>query len=185
MTLEELYQDAKASSLDIGEHLKTLRGLAFWCKHVTEFGVRAGCSTAALLAGLADSVDDGGGKLMSYDIQPFIRQEEFEQAARAEGVEFCFYQRDDLAITIEPTDLLFIDTVHTYRQLDAELRKHEEWVKRWIVLHDTYTDDYKDSPGSSGKDMWIAVLKLCAKGHWRIQDDDARQFGLTILGRVP
>jgi hypothetical protein len=156
--------------------------LASQCNHATEFGVRAGCSTAALLAGLAEG---GGGSLTSYDIQPFMRLDEFGQAAQIEGVEFRFLQRDDLLITIEPTDLLFIDTVHTYRQLDAELRRHEEFVKRWIVLHDTYTDDYPDSPGSSGKEMWIAVLKLCAKGRWRILSDEANQFGLTVLERVP
>lgn len=182
MTLEEFYQEAIQSSRDIGEHLHILRQYASFCQHITEFGVRSGCSTAALLVGLAEQ---GSGKLISYDTQPFMRQDDFVQAAQLEGVEFCFFQRDDLAITIEPTELLFIDTVHTYQQLDAELRRHEEFVGKWIVLHDTYTDNYPDSPGSSGMEMWIAILKLCSKGHWCIYSDDARQFGLTVLERVP
>jgi len=182
MTLEELYQQAIQSSTDIGQHLPALRRYAAPCHHITEFGVRSGCSTAALLAGLADL---GTGKLTSYDVQPFIRSDEFVEAAKLEGVEFRFYQRDDLAIAIEPTDLLFIDTIHTYRQLDEELRRHEEYVGRWIILHDTYTDDYPDSPGSSGMTMWIAILKLCAKGSWKILDDNPNQFGLTVLERVP
>lgn len=59
------------------------------------------------------------------------------QSLTRRGTTFCFIQASTLDIEIDETDLLFIDTQHTYAQLIAELRKHHSKVRRWIALHDT------------------------------------------------
>jgi hypothetical protein len=44
---------------------------------------------------------------------------------------------DDLQVTIEPKDLLFIDTLHTGEQLRQELERHSANVRRYLVMQYT------------------------------------------------
>jgi hypothetical protein len=57
---------------DINEHLETLYNLANKYGHITEFGVRAGVSTTAFIAGRLTSVEPQEwlvrGNVISYDI---------------------------------------------------------------------------------------------------------------------
>jgi len=62
--LDHAFEERCRRPSDINEHLVTLRDLAANCAHVTEFGVRKGVSTFALLHGQPN-------RLISYDIQPF------------------------------------------------------------------------------------------------------------------
>lgn len=183
-TLRQLYERSWAATKDIGPHMEILARYAAQCPLITEFGVREGCSTAALLCGLAGLLQQPRRRLVSYDVAAFEFEQEYKEAAAAEGIEFVFVRGDDCAQVIEPCDLLFIDTIHTYAQLDKELGMHAGQVGRYIIMHDTYTDNYPDSPGSSGMNMWIAILKLCAMGDWYILEDRRNSFGLTVLKRA-
>lgn len=121
--------------IDINEHLPLLRNYSSQCKHVTELGTRFAVSTLGLLIGKPQ-------KLISIDLnyhfyKPY--EEEVNRFAKECGVEYTFLQEDVLKIDIEETDLLFIDTLHTYSQLSKELHKHENKVRKWIILHDTVT----------------------------------------------
>jgi hypothetical protein len=53
------------------------------------------------------------------------------------SIDYSFQERDVLQLEIEPTELLFIDTLHTYNQLIKELEIHSNKVSKYIVLHDT------------------------------------------------
>jgi len=180
---------------DIAEHLVTLRNLANQCEHVTEFGARWGISTSALICGQPD-------KFISYDInkgffEPY--QSEVEALAQKAGVNFQFVEGDVLGVSIEETDLLFIDTHHTYNQLTSELKKHSSKVKRFIVLHDTVTYARKDEPpyevgvvsseleGSQNalEGLWTALETfLGANTDWRIAAHYENNNGLTVLERI-
>lgn len=181
ITLKELYEQAYERDLvtwrDMAPLMDTLLQYAKQCPLITELGVRTGCTTAVFL-------EAHPRRLISYDVAAFEYENEYREAAQAEGVEFVFIRGDDCAEPIKPTDLLFIDTIHTYAQLDKELAMHADNVGQYIIMHDTYTDNYHDSPGSSGMNMWIAILKLCAMGKWRIKADYRNSFGLTVLERV-
>ena len=52
-------------------------------------------------------------------------------------INYEFIESDVLNINIEQTDLLFIDTLHTYNQLLSELKLHSTKVNKYIILHDT------------------------------------------------
>ena len=94
---------------DMIPHLQHLRDLAAQCNHCTEFGVRTGNSTVALLAGLNDR---GGGFLRSYDLNDPERT--FPAVAY---VDHTFTRADTAKLQyIEPTDLLFVDTLHNADQ---------------------------------------------------------------------
>ena len=49
----------------------------------------------------------------------------------------------DLNITINKTDILFIDSWHCYGQLIRELDLHHKNVNKYIILHDTTVDEFK------------------------------------------
>jgi len=44
---------------------------------------------------------------------------------------------DTIPVVIEQTDLLFIDTLHTYDCLSRELELHGDKVNKYIIFHDT------------------------------------------------
>lgn len=137
MTIESVYKEKCASISDINEHLPTLCHYGKEVSHITEFGVRWGGSTWAFLMSKPS-------KLISYDILKTPPVEGIINQASAEGVNFTFIEADTLDISIEETDLLFIDTLHTYAQLRSELEMHHMKVRKYIVLHDTHTYGISD-----------------------------------------
>src|SRR5690242_18653503 len=117
--------------VDINEHLPVLREYGSKCQHITEMGVRWGASTLAFLV-------SGAKTLISYDIQSTPQIEQILAHSTIEPhINHQFRLADTLNLEIEPTELLFIDTLHTYNQLIAELRIHEHKVSKFIILHDT------------------------------------------------
>ncbi len=122
---------------DICEHLLVLKELACEVKHVTEFGVRSGNSTRAFLLAQAPT-------LRSYDIELDATVIAFFEQAKQAGFDAIYEQADTLTLEIDATDLLFIDTWHTYQQLSQELQRHAKKVKKYIVLHDTVSFAWRD-----------------------------------------
>jgi hypothetical protein len=104
-------------------------------------------------------------------------------AGLAEGTEFVFRQDDVLWVTIEETDLLFIDTWHVYEQLSEELRLHAGAARKYVVLHDTTTfGDQGESAGHRG--LWPAIEEFLAQGTFRLKARYANNNGLTVLERI-
>lgn len=174
--IEELFQHAAQAPSDIGEHVRRMRELGEQCKHVTEFGVRTGVSTVAWIAARPKTV-------VCYDVQRCAEVDALERAALAADVKFCFHKQDVLLATIEPTDLLFIDTLHTYDQLRQELALHAGKSRKYIVLHDTETfGEVGEVPGTRG--LWPAVTEFLG-GHpeWIVLERRTNNNGLTVLVR--
>ncbi len=174
LNLEERYTLATQTVTDIHEHVPVLRALASQVEHVTEFGVRHGVSTTALLAAQP-------AVLRSYDIED--RAVAASLAPLAGRTDFRFAVGDTKAIDIEETDLLFIDTLHTYDQLKAELARHEAKARRWIVLHDT-TTFATTGEDSDTRGLWPAVEEFLAAGTFAIKERRTNNNGLTILERA-
>lgn len=169
--IEEEFEKRCRITTDINQHLPLLRKLASTVDHVTEFGVREGHSTVALACGRP-------AKMVSYDInRPSL--ELLEQLMMwLPG--FQFIQANTLDVDIEPTDLLFIDSYHTYRQLWRELALHHDKVSKYIVLHDTNTYGEVGEDGGLGLNYAIAEL-LELHPEWRITNYYANNNGLTVL----
>ncbi len=172
-TLEERYTLAAQTATDIHEHLPLLRHLASQVEHVTEFGVRHGVSTTAFLAAQP-------AVLRCYDIRQ--RPIAAALAPLAGRTAFSVTVGDTTALDIDETDLLFIDTLHTYRQLSAELARHGLKARRWIILHDTTTFATRgqdDDPTG----LWPAVEEFLARGTFTLKERRTNNNGLTILER--
>lgn len=177
MTLEEKYNILCSTPSDINEHLPTLYKYASQVDHITEFGVRNIVSTYALLMGQPS-------KMISYDIN---NCHWLPVKKMVEGVtDFEFRIGNTLEIEIEPTHLLFIDTLHNYNQLKKELELHADKVQKYIILHDTETfkrigESYS---GTLELGLWPAVLEFLEKNNtWFIKEQFKNNNGLTILER--
>ena len=177
MTIEILFSWATQSSSDINEHLPRMRQLAETCQHITEFGVRSGVSTVAWLAARPRV-------LVCYDIQKHGQVDQFAALAADAGIGFAFHLQDVLEANIDPTDLLFIDTLHTYAQLKQELARHAEKVRKFIVLHDTeHFGQVGELPGTRG--LWPAIEEfLAANATWKLLESHPNNNGLTVLART-
>ena len=204
--LRRAYEQASDTPSDINEHIPTLREYASRCSHVTECGVRTCVSTWAFLEGLAEGETGRHEKrprLVGIDLAWHANVESAMHTAKAVGISYEFRCCNDIETTIEPTDLLFIDTWHVYGHLKRELAKHHGATRRWIILHDTTVDgeegesirmgyDIADQVEESGypeeeirKGIWPAVEEFLAEHptEWVLEERWANCNGLTVLAR--
>jgi hypothetical protein len=176
MTIAELFMQAIDTPSDIREHLETLRRLAAECRHVTEFGTRAGVSTTALLMAQPD-------ELHAYDI---VWDEQIATLTKAaERTRFHFHQENTLQAVIEPTEMLFIDTVHTGTQVYAELTRHAHKVSRYLAFHDTVSCGERDPyvPSEPGL-LWGIDKYMTDHPEWRLKVHYPNNNGLTVYEHV-
>jgi hypothetical protein len=193
--IDEILAEEIRKQGDISEHLVTLKRYASVCDHVTEMGVRWVCSTYAFIAGVPN-------KLVSYDINPVApdKLKLLHEQAKSLSIDFQFIQQDVLNTEIEKTDLLFIDTLHSYKQLSCELHLHADKARKLIVLHDVITFGYHDEgipnipdhlkefadslPNNKGL---LAALNEFLENHpeWLLHNIYQNNNGLAILTRGP
>lgn len=168
------FQAACATPSDINEHCNRLMEIASGCDHVTEFSVRTGSSTTALMAGKPKM-------LVSYDVNPIPTH--LKPMADSNGVDFHGIQANPLDLPpVMQTDLLFIDTFHTYKQLSAELKLHGNQSRRWIVMHDTIIYGFAGEDGQDGLLKAIGEF-LNDNPEWAASEHHANNNGLTVLVR--
>lgn len=186
-----IYENECVIPSDINEHLPTLLKYANECDHITEMGVRWVSSTWPLLL-------SNPKKMISYDIVKHPKIDEVIELANENKLNYQFIEDDVLKTNIEETDLLFIDTLHTYNQLICELELHSDKSKKYIILHDTTSfgsvDEVIYNHASSDiknletkkQGLWTAVIDFLEsdKGkNWQIHERHMNNNGLTILKR--
>lgn len=158
---------------DINEHLPTLRDLARECTFVIEMGTRVPVSTWAFVEGLPEgsrlecidikSPDEYGGSIVPI-----------ENACKEKNIDFHFRQESSLECIIEECDMLFIDTLHEYEQLKAELARHSDKARKYIVMHDPI----------SCPDMWQAGVEFLKDNKtWKLKALYENCNGLAIFER--
>ena len=157
MSLESEYLKASTTPSDIYEHLPTFVDLVerLQARHVIELGTRTGISTIAWLYALQHT----NGTLTSIDID--------ERPDIGEHDHWTFIQGNDLdptiVSTLEPADIVFIDTSHLYDQTVKELNVYRWLVKPGgvIVLHDTELPQPEDAPPRPLYPVKTAVTEFC------------------------
>ena len=168
-----MYRELCNTPSDIWEHLPTLAALASECHHVTEMGTRYIVSTWAFLEGLKE-----GDTLIAIDYKHpreyNASLDSIEAEAQHKGVNFVFKEEDTRTNEIEETDLLFIDTDHTYEQLKIELERHSDKVRKYIALHDTV----------SCPEMLPAIDEWLKKGVWKLHVHYPNNNGVSVYSRV-
>jgi len=192
INLEEKINQLYNTPSDINEHIPSILKYGQECDHITEMGVRWVVSTWVWLACAPK-------KLISYDLYNPSHWEvdikPVEETAKNYGLDFEFREKDILKIEIDETDLLFIDTWHTYDQLKEELKLHSKNVKKYICFHDTTSFEYEDEPlhhenswgkETSGKGIWPAIVEFLEdnKGVWELKERFMNNNGFTIIQRI-
>lgn len=190
--IEIKVEQQKNTSSDINEHINTLYEYGKECSHITEMGVRWVSSTWPLIY-------SNPKKMISYDIVRDNNIDEVIELATEYNIDYEFIENDVLNITIEPTELLFIDTLHTYNQLSLELKRHSENVSKYIILHDTTTFGYNDEfVYNHASDILKSIisekiglvnavndfLETDNGKKWSIKEVFTNNNGLTILKRI-
>lgn len=174
---EYLYEQALQQKSDVQPHLTLLRHYCGSANDVVELGFRSGVSTAALLAARPISLC-----IIDWDRPPFeidrARLEELREAGEVQGTDVKFERSDSLSDEVlRHSDVLFIDTWHTYEHLMLELMHWSDFVERYILIHDT------DEPGCPG--MFNAVEDFILDNpHWEILLRSRERPGLTVLKRL-
>lgn len=172
MSIEKIYKNLCGTKSDINEHLPTLVKYGKEVDHITEFGVRSGRSTVAFLYA-------NPKKMISYDRNPF---KQFYKIRPFVGDNFKFRMADTLRLEIEETDLLFIDTYHSYTQLKKELNLHGNKARKYIIFHDTETFGYKGMDGKT-PGLLQAIYEFMGD-KWKIKESFKNNNGLLILERI-
>ena len=173
-TLQAAIDAAREAPSTINEHWETLVRYASSVDEVLELG--CGFSTLAWLSTPA--------RVESVDIEPMPWTDRLLELA---GPRLTARVMDDLQLPPRPVPLLYIDTLHTYAHLAAELARHGPLAET-IIMHDTYS--FRDSaapltrqycPGDRG--LWPAIEEFCDAHDYAIIDIYHHQHGLTVLKR--
>ena len=162
---------SKYEESDINQHIEIMHKYANECEHITEFGVRTGVSTWAWLASRAKTV-------RCFDIQNVSNNLKFHyESAKETKKDFTFTCVDTAAdkLDIEETDLLFIDTNHTYEQCSKELKIHGHKVRKYLVFHDT----------TLCPDLNKAIDEFLKDNlNWKVKEIFTHNNGLTVLEKT-
>lgn len=174
-TLDQLFDWTRGAKRDLDQHFPFLRELAAKCSHVTEFTKRRE-STVAFLAGRPQV-------LASY---PSELDALIPAAARLAGETQVrlFPNVSSLDATIEPTDLLWLDTVHSAARLKQELDKHAGQVRRFIAVRGTGA--YGAVAENKKEAGLFTALRPFVQDfpEWFVYYHTRQQYGLTVLGRL-
>lgn len=170
-------------------HLPRLRALAEGLELAVEFGVKRGASSSALLL--------GAHEVVSYDV---VETADARLLERLAGERWTYCLADSRTADVPPCDLLFVDSLHTYDQVAAELTAHAGKVRRWLVFHDTITFGSIGAKGESGQHLWTyaagqsvprgalgirpAIDELMIRDpSWRLRAHYTDSHGLLVLER--
>lgn len=197
------YNTYSSTPSDINEHLPVILQYAERVEYVTEIGVRHVISSWAFAQAGVQRISQA--KPFTYKALDITEQASVKDLKRVlsdcPGIRFSFTEADDLKIEPWFTNLLFIDTWHSGKQLIAELKRWSPFTSDVIILHDTtlfaHTDE--DLSGHGGKpveDELYAHTKshqglipaieefISSHSEWVIHEKRVNNNGLTILKRV-
>ncbi len=196
----DYYASLSISECDIGEHMPVLKRLAMECPTVTEIGLGSVISTWGLLEGLKENTEPFR-RYIGIDIAqpPEDNLQLAKEEAERHGIAFEFRRGNDLYLDIEPTDLLFIDSMHTYCHLTYELETFSQKARKYIAMHDTsepwgdrndveYLGNYSEYPrhyNRHKKGLWPAVVDFLHRHpEWTLEERRLNCHGFTILRRI-
>lgn len=200
LELTKIYEHYCRESSDIFQHIPVLKDLSKQCESAIEIGIRDMVSTWGILQGLTENSSSRRSYLGIDLVYPPEKNLTLaKRLSAANGIQFDFWAANDMTIDIPESDLLFIDSLHTYCHLTYELETFCHKIKKYIAMHDTsepwgtedddhYFGDYSEYPAHydrTKKGLWAAVEDFLAKHpEWILHERRFNCHGFTILRRV-
>ena len=130
MDFEKEYQEVIRHELGqdfITQDIEFISQIVSECKSVVELGTGQSAMDRVFLR--------YDVKLDTYDIEDC--PDNFLEEAKSAGKDVTFHKEDTLKVEIPETDILFVDSFHSYEQVKTELALHASKAKRYIIFHDT------------------------------------------------
>lgn len=198
--LRRQYEHHCQQESDIYQHMPRLKELAQECCSVVEIGVRSMVSSWALLQGLSES-SAASRSYLGIDLvsPPQGTLSLAKVLAQDHGIQFTFWEMNDMDVDLPHADMLFIDSLHTYCHLSYELEKFSPRISKYIAMHDTsspwgdqddpeYSGDYSEYPSfinRKKKGLWSAVIDFLRRHpEWTLWERHCNNHGFTILKRI-
>jgi hypothetical protein len=187
--IESLYRQHCSAGTAISPHLPRLRELAEGLDTVVEFGVKRGASTTALLL--------GAKRVVSFDVVETPQARALQAVA---GDRWDYRLEDSRNASIPECQMMFIDSLHTFDQVDAECQ-HADKASQYIVFHDVSTFGEVGAMGETGRQSWNYVAGrgsvpmehrgirpaiddlMIRDPSWRIIERRVESHGLLVLER--
>ena len=198
--LHQHYEKACSIPSDINEHVPVLRALAKECSSVVEIGLRTMVSSWGILQGLSENPSSYRSYLgIDINSPPPRILHAAKKLAELNELSFDFWQANDMDIDIEPAEMLFIDSLHTYAHLTYELEKFSPKISKYIAMHDTsapwgnrdddeYLGNFSEYPLEYDREkrgLWPAVEDFLQRHpEWVLNQRLLNNHGFTILKRV-
>lgn len=172
-SLEKWYNTSRMIKSDCDEHLPAIKELASKCSRVTELSAWNKPILVALAYGCSGQVTSCAKG----------HKESWPDLSRLCGERFEGVIGDSCKVTIEPTDLLFIDTLHRAAVVYQELTRHHEKVSKYIVIHCTNTFGERGDDGGAGV---LPGLRKFLREHpeWNVRDYYNNNHGLIVLTKA-
>lgn len=149
-----------------------IRKLVKQCDSYTEFGVNQGTTLAIALL-------EKVKKIRAYDIKlaPYNKaKHHFEQYAAEHNLDYVAMEANTLKCSIEPVDMLYIDTLHVYDHLSRELALHGNKARKYIVFHDTFKPTQQ---------LKQAIREFVGKNpHWQVITECDDSVGFMTIART-
>lgn len=175
MNFEQEYLDACARDTDMHEHLPWISELTTQCSHATELGVGYAQSTRGFLRHDVE--------MHSYEISPYPVTTQYFEAAKAAGRNVTLHVCSTLETEIAPTEIMLVDSYHSYEQVKGELELHADKVSKYILFHDTSLFGDRGQGGEQG--IWPAIQEfLDSHPEWKLVERRTNNNGMTLIARV-
>ena len=165
-------------------HFLLLKKYADQCDSVTEFGVYDWNTTWSFICSDIKMLRSYDGKI---DRGRFYREhggyEDVKRCCKEQGINFEFVLADTRECEIKNTDLLFLDTWHTFSQVKSELRLADQ-VNKFIIFHDTLL--YGKNGSGNERGILPAIYEFLTNNHdtWQIVEDNKDGNGLMVIQRI-
>lgn len=207
------YIKAHSVPSDINEHVQLFSQYAAFptVNSILELGVNEGFSTVGWMWGLVNKQQQMIGiKTELHICGPIITDKIriLKSICEECGSACSLYEGNDVDPNIQnlpkEVDLTFIDSMHNFPHMVAELKRFAPLTRHYIVLHDTTIDAYSSEQVRTGADLeavshdtgytveeikigiWPAVVNFLQSvdGQWIIEKHLSNNNGLTVLKRT-
>lgn len=187
MTNEERYEQKWKTPSDANEHLPFLRECAAKCQTVVECGTWLSVTATGLLMGLLDSsqtnkrftIVDMNSDYLAWTKK---RLEEFDLGRNPPQIDYVL--GSTLEIDLPESDLLFIDTYHSFSCLSQELARHHDKARKYIIGHDWISFAILGEDGNCPGIQEAVEQFLDTNPEWQLTRTFDHNNGLFVLGRV-
>ena len=161
--------ESKNRKFHLPMYHQQIRSIIKECDSYTEFGVFQGHTLAVALLMNPKKV-----RAHDIDLNSFSHSRHlFDNYAKENKIDFKVHQGDtSTCLVIDETDILNIDSLHTYEHCTKELDRHSHRVKKYIIFHDT-----------TNPNLFKAINKFILLNDWELVTRNEKGVGYTLLKR--